>query len=134
MGRSLSQRWCLVRLVYLPSPRTHSVVARGPGILACQTRPTVPHFYQHTYQAGTDLRQSLLGAVSTRKIGVEPGNHVWSVLADSRRWVAVCPNGEGWRGTDYEAGGERQDVMVNKCAHILLVGCGKDGPARGENR
>ena len=110
------------------------MVAHGSGILACLTRPTVPHFYQHAYPAGTDLRQSLLGAVSAQKIGLEPGDHVWSALADSRRWVAVCPDQEVWRGTDYEAGGERRDVMINKCAHILLVGCGKDGPARGENR
>jgi len=61
-----------VRLVYLPGPTTHSVVARGSKIPAPRpTHPAVPDFHQHAYQAGTDLRRSLLGAVSARKIGVD---------------------------------------------------------------
>ena len=56
MGRSLSQRACLVRLVYLPSPTTHDVAARGSEIPAPRpTHPTAPRFYQHVFQAGTDL-------------------------------------------------------------------------------
>jgi len=35
-----------VRLVYLPGPTTHNVVARGSEIPAPRpTHPTVPHFY-----------------------------------------------------------------------------------------
>jgi len=30
-------------------------------------------------------------------------------------------------------GGERRDGMIKRCAHILLVGCGKAGPAQREN-
>ena len=107
MGRSLSQRRCSVRLVYLPSPRTHGVVARGSGILSpCPNHPTVPHVYQHAYQDGTDLRRSLLGAVSAQGLkSIEPCDHGLSVLAGGRRCVAVCADQEAWRGTDYEGGG-----------------------------
>src|SRR5260221_10559416 len=107
MGQSLSQRACLVRLVYLPSPTTDDVVARGSEIPAPRpTHPTAPHFYQRAFRAGTDLRRSPLGAVSARKPGVDRATRS-RFAGVGRQWMLRCGtprSREAWPGTDYEAG------------------------------
>jgi len=72
MARSLRQRVRLVRLVYLPSPMTHSGIARGSEVPALRpTCPTVTHPCYHGYRAGTHLKRDVLGVAGARKIGVD---------------------------------------------------------------
>jgi len=95
-----------VRLVYLPSPRTHGVVARGSEIPA--PRPihlTVPHSCQHAHRTGTHLRRGAMGAASAWKTGADRATRPRFVCVGCQ-YVLLCGiprSRQVWRGTDYEA-------------------------------